>query len=640
VRACRALSAGCPDQPNVAIFAAMSESAGLSRFFAELKRRHVFRVSAVYGAAGFAVLQAADILFPRIGLPDWTVTLVAALALVGFPFALILAWAYERTPDGLHKTEPAQSGELEAIAAEPAGRRWPIGLAALGGIVLLGLGAWWVLGRPDAAEAQTYDSIAVLPFVNMTGDEENEYLGDGLAEELLNSLAGIDDLRVAARTSSFAFKNTNADIRLIADSLDVATVLEGSVRGSGDRRRITAQLIDARDGSHIWSETYDRAEADLLAIQDDLTARITGALAGTLTGSGAPTAGAGLRPGAHTGTDSPEAYDLYLRGRYFWNKRTPADHDVAIGLFRQAIEADSGFAAAYAAIAESRAVPSGWGADPGAALDTAAAYAERALALDPTLAQAHSALAFAVMERDLDFPRAERSFRRAIELDPNYATAHSWYAELLAAMERHEESVASAARSEELDPTGIIMHTHGRELYFAGRYEEAIAQMRRLAERGDSTFLGTGLSYVIGSLFQLGEYERMLDEMEAAAARFEDPEWQADVAEQRDSLEALGDAGFGAYLARRASRDLEAFTADESAVTNPFLARDLARVRFAAAAWAPVDADTALALLSTIAERSDEVDARVVWFEVLLDPVLDGLRDDPRYERLMAAFGL
>jgi len=226
----------------------MSESTGFTHFLAELKRRKVFRVTAVYGAASFGVLQAADILFPRIGLPDWTVTLVAALALAGFPLALILSWAFERTPEGVQKTDPADTAELEAIASEPAGKRWPLGLAALAGIALLGFSAWWVLGRPDTVEARTYDSIAVLPFVNMTGDEENEYLGDGLAEELLHALTSIEGLDVESRTSSFAFKGSNLGATEIGDSLDVATVLEGSVRGSADRRRITKR-------SRSWPST-------------------------------------------------------------------------------------------------------------------------------------------------------------------------------------------------------------------------------------------------------------------------------------------------------------------------------------------------------------------------------------------------
>ncbi|MBK5097254.1 MAG: tetratricopeptide repeat protein, partial [Gemmatimonadetes bacterium] len=486
----------------------MSESTGFRHFLAELKRRKVFRVTAVYGAASFGILQAADILFPRVGLPDWTVTLVAALALAGFPLALILSWAYERTPDGVQKTDPAVTGELEAIASEPARNRWPLGLAALGGIVLLAFSAWWVLGRPDSADARTYDSIAVLPFIDMTGNPENEYLGDGLAEELLNALAGVEGLKVASRTSTFAFKGSNVGATEIGDSLDVATVLEGSVRTSPDRLRVTAQLIDADTGFHLWSETYDRAPADLLDIQDDLTQQIMDALAVQL----APSATGGERPVVQRGTENPEAYDYFLQGRFFWNKRTGEDLDVAVGLFEKAIEADSNFAAAYAGIADARVVPAGWGDDPGTALDTAEAYARRALEIDPALAQAHTALAYTQL-MDLDLQAAEASFRRAIELDPGYPTGHQWYAEVLVATDRDAEAIEQLRLAESLDPTMIIRWHLGRALYQAGHYEEAIAQLRPLAV-AEGGYRGPAIDYIAQSYELLRDYDAMISTYE------------------------------------------------------------------------------------------------------------------------------
>jgi len=598
----------------------MSETRGPRHFFAELKRRQVFRVTAVYGAASFGILQAADILFPRIGLPEWTVTLVAALALAGFPLALILAWAYERTPDGVQKTSPAVTGELEAIASAPAKNRWPLGLAALGGIALLGFGAWWVLGRPEPAEARTYDSIAVLPFVNMTGDEENEYLGDGLAEELLHALTAFDGLEVESRTSSFALKGSELGATAIGDSLDVATVLEGSVRRSPDRLRITAQLIDTEDGSHLWSETYDRAPADLLDIQDDLTQQIVDALAVQLsTGSEVEV--------VQRGTDNPEAYDYFLQGRFFWNKRTAEDLDVAVGLFEKAIEADSSFAAAYAGIADVRAVPAGWQDDPHLALDTAAAYALRALEIDPTLAQAHTALAYTEMMRDLDFDRAEASFRRAIELDPDYPTGHQWYADLLSATDRHDEAVRQLRLAESLDPTMIIRWHVGRALYNAGRYEEAIRQLHDLAGT-EGGYQGPAHGYVIMSNELLGDYDAMISAAEAAGTPIEV------TAEMRDSLAALGASEFPAYLAREVEEVSGARSRDSP------LAMDQEVLFAPARSWALVDPQRSLDYLERLASDPEDVTARVAWFEVLVDPAFDSVRDDPSYEALMESFGL
>ncbi len=599
----------------------MSEPRGLRQLFAELKRRHVFRVTAVYGAASFGILQAADILFPRIGLPDWTVTLVAALALVGFPLALILSWAYERTPQGLQKTDPAVTGELEAIVAEPPARRWPLGLAALGGIVLLGLGVWWVLGRSDdpGTGTRTYDSIAVLPFVNMTGQAENEYLGDGLAEELLHALTRLEGLDVESRTSSFALKGSDLGATAIGDSLGVATVLEGSVRRSPDRLRVTAQLIDTDDGSHIWSETYDRAPADLLDIQDDLTQQITDALAIALDPNSRPRA-------SEAGTGNAEAYDLFLQGRFFWNKRTPADLDVAVGLFHKAIAADSTFAAAYAGIADARAVPSGWGEDPVPALDTAEAYARRAIEIDPTLAQAHASLALTLMMRDLDFEQAESSFERAIALDPQYATAHQWYAELLSATDRHEQAVSEAWRSVELDPTMIIRWNLSRTLYNAGQYEQAIEQTERLMADDRNSF-APGSMYKFLSLYMLGRYDEMID----LAADEGAPGPLTKMA--RDSLAVVGDDGFPAFLARQVETQLMRSASDST------VGEGRGRV-FAASAWARVDTDRALGYLEEIGRDPESIEARVDWVEVLLDPVFDDLRDEPRYRDLTRGFGL
>ena len=595
----------------------MSEPSGTQRFFAEMKRRRVFRVAAVYGATAFVVVQVADLLQEALRLPEAFLTGAAVLALLGFPLAIVLAWAYERTADGVQKTAPAAEGELEAIATAPASRRWPLGLAALAGVVLLALGAWWVL-NPDRAEARSYDSIAVLPFVNMTGAPEDEYLGDGMAEELLNALFRIEGLDVASRTSAFAFKGSSVGTSAIADSLGVETVLEGSVRRSPDRLRITVQLIDAETGFHVWSETYDRAPAELLDIQDDLTDQIVRALAVQL---GAEDSGAEVA----RGTEDPEAYDLYLQGRYFWNKRTSEDIDVAIGLFEQAIEADSGFAPAYAAIADARAVPVGWGDDPKTSLEEAERYTRLALELDPALAQAHTTLAFVQMIRDLDFEAAEESYVRALELDPDYATAHQWYAELLSAMERHDEAVREIGVAVSLDPTMIIQWNAARVLYFAGRYDAAIAKADEVIEQG-------GAYAVVARVYQLESYEMLGDTDAFLEVMGRLPGGGEAVAEIRDSLAVTSPEELPALLARERDRWMQE--------NEMGLDTDTGYLADSARAWARVDADVALERLTQLAADPEDVDARLDWFGVLQDPAFDGLRDDPRYQELNARFGL
>jgi len=596
----------------------MSSSTGppaYQRFFAELKRRSVFRVMAVYGVVGFVLLQVVDLAVPALLLPEWTYRLVALLLLVGFPIAIVLAWAFERTPGGVRLTQPAGDEELARIAAAPAERRWPIGLAALAGSALLAVGTWWVLAGETSAEG-VYDSIAVLPFVNLTGDEEAEYLGAGIAEELRNALAGIEGLTVPSMTTATALKDST--IGTIGRVLDVSLVLEGSVRGAGDRLRITAQLIDAADDRHVWSDSYDRPRSDLLDLQEELTARIVEQLAVEIDAEGA-------RQLATPGTEDVTAYDLYLQGRHFWNKRTPPDMRVAVGLFEDAIRADSTYAPAYAAIAEAYAVPVGWGDDPGHALDEAERYAHLALDIDPTLAPAHTALAFTYMMRDLDFFRARESFTRALELDPRYATAHQWFAELLSAMDRHEEAVASARRAEELDPTPIIRWNVARILYFAGRYEDAIAQVGGTEEfdlfdpNADRDFYLLGLS-----LYALGDFERLAGLLEELPPNVKNPRLS-----EITKVFRMGDV---ADSRRIVARMLDSIPTIESAPTEETLS-------FAALAWVRLEPDSALARLAALAEEPQAVEARIAWFEVLADASFDVLRDDPRYQELNARFG-
>ena len=593
----------------------MSETPGHRRFFAELKRRQVFRVAAVYGGAAFVIVQAADVLQEALRLPAAFLTGVTVLALLGFPLALVLAWAYERTPEGVRKTVDAESGEIESIASAPAGKRWPIGLAALAGAALLATSAWWVL-KPDSSGGRSYESIAVLPFVNMTGEAEDEYLADGMAEELLNALVRIEGLKVASRTSAFAFKGSATDARTIGDSLGVATVLEGSVRRSDSLLRVTAQLIDAEDGFHLWSETYDRAPADLLQIQDDLTAQILGALSAQLGTGSAPNI-------ASRGTESSEAFDLYLQGRHFWNKRSPADMQVAVRLFEKAIAADSSFGAAYAAIAESYAVPAGWSDDPLAAMAEADRYARMALEIDPTLAQAHTSLGWTAMLRDLDLVTSEEHFLRALELDPEYPTAHQWYSEVLAATGRRDEAVRMVQEAKTLDPSYIIRYNVARILYLTGHYEEAVREAEYvIRQRGSYT--PSALSLAGYSHYMLGDYAAALSALEEAGAAEQ-------IAAARQAIAAGAPA-----ITCEPDRDLLLRAADIG--VDPILGEptDLLAARL----WMPVNRDSALVRLEEAAANTSSSSLRADWLDVIEDAAFDEIRDDPRMLELNARFGL
>jgi adenylate cyclase len=442
---------------------------------AELRRRKVFRAAAVYGAAAFVVVQAADIVFPRLALPDWTVTLVVALALLGLVPALALAWHFDATPDGMRRTARATPDELVALAAQPRTRRWAQGAAAFGGLLLLAGGAWWTL-IGAGARSPAYDSIAVLPFVNLSGDPANDYFGDGLAEELLNALSSIDGLKVAARTSAFAFRGGTADVRTIGDTLRVATVLEGSVRRSADRIRISAQLVDARSGYRLWSQTYDRPLTELFSVQDAIASEIVNALALRLTGAARAE---GLYRG---GTSEVEAYDLYLLGRQKWATREiPLLHE-AVEHFEQAIARDSSFALAWSGLADAIDALA-WRRDAAAlARIPEAKYAAlQAILLDPQLAEGWASLGVLAMEFDLDWRVAELALRRAVELKPSYAMAHNWLADALVFTGRAEESLVHRFRAREHDPISPVQAgARVWALAAAGRWDEASAEFRAL----------------------------------------------------------------------------------------------------------------------------------------------------------------
>jgi adenylate cyclase len=462
----------------------MSETTSYQRLFAELKRRRVFRVAAMYGASAFVVLQVADLLQEGLQLPQAFLTAVTVLALVGFPVALVLAWAYERTPHGVVRTPDPAPNEIEEIVAQPRGRRWPVGIAAAVGTALLLVSAWWGLGRPEAPgiDRGDYSSIAVLPFDNMSGNEEDAYFADGLSEELLNALARIPGLRVAGRTSSFALRNANLDLKTIGDTLGVETVLEGSVRRSGGRVRVTAQLIDAEDGFHLWSQDWERelTADNVFEIQDE----IAGAVAVAMVSGEAPTAtseaNGDLVP-ASVRTSDLDAYELYLAGRHHWATRTPEGLEEAVRLFEAALDRDSMYTPAWIGLSAAyNALP--WYTDypAGEAAERSKSAAGRALELDPDNAEALYTLASTTHEYGLEWEEAARLFGRAIGLDPNYAQGLTWYCWYLGGMGSWEEALPWCERAVELDPLQVHALAQLGELQLLiGRHEDGLRTLSR-----------------------------------------------------------------------------------------------------------------------------------------------------------------
>jgi TolB-like protein/Flp pilus assembly protein TadD len=450
----------------------MANTPGYQRFFAELKRRRVFRVMALYGAVAFVVLQVADIALPGLGLPEWTITLILALTLLGFPFAIVLAWAFDMTPEGMQRTADATPAELTQIIAAPASQRWPAGVFALVGITALLAGAWYV-GRQSAPEVSAEPasgapaaSIAVLPFVNMSSDPDQEYFSDGISEELLNLLAKIPELQVAARTSSFSFKDQNLEIPEIAERLKVAHVLEGSVRKADDQVRITAQLIRAEDGYHMWSETWDRSLDNIFAIQDEIAADVAEQLKITLLGA-VPRVQA---------TD-PEAYALYLQARQLNRQVTAEGIERSIALFEQALDIDPEYAAAWAGLAEGRSYEASFALRPiDESYSLARDAASQALEIDPGSAEAHAQLGHVALLNDGDLGAAARHYEEAIDLAPTDTDILTEAVTMLRILGRLDEAIALQEYALARDPVNATGYFRLGLIYqFAGRLDEAIS---------------------------------------------------------------------------------------------------------------------------------------------------------------------
>lgn len=584
----------------------MNGAARYQRFFAELKRRSVFRVAAVYGAAAFVTIEAADLIFPRIPLPEWTIALVVWLALLGFPAALLLAWAYERTPAGLKATGPAETAELDAIVAQPRRSRWPIGIAALAGIILLGLGAWWTLTRTGPG-ASTYDSIAVLPFTNLSGDPENVFFGDGLAEELISALAGVEDLKVAGRTSSFALRDQNLDLRAIGDTLGVETVLEGSVRRSAERVRITAQLIDAETGFQLWSEEYDRDITDIFLVQEELARSIVRAML--------PRLGGEAEELYRGGTSDVQAYDLYVAGRQKWYTRNVSLLWEAVDDFEAAVARDPGFALGWSGLADAIDALAYRDTRAQTLVPRAKMAALRAVLLDPDLAEGWASLGVLAFEADRDWTTSELALKRAVALKPSYAFALASLGDMLRSQGRVKEAIERQRRALELDRLSPQANaTLGMSLASARQFEESRLFYERTFANGDealahSAFLFWGPQMGM-TRQEMGDHAVGLAENLGAS----DPE----------AARVLG------YALNNPAADSTVSSSAREAVVALAAQGVLANRQIAALYTGLGDHEAALEWLESASLEGD-----LSLITVGTDPSLDPLRSDPRMQAVL-----
>jgi TolB-like protein/Tfp pilus assembly protein PilF len=581
----------------------------IDNFFAELKRRNVYKVAVAYAVVAWLLLQAASIFLPAFDAPPWVMKIFIIVIIFGFPVALIFSWAFEITPEGIKlesEIEPNKS------IARRTGRKIVAVTIALA-VVAAGLFVYQLVrerstSTPRQSEAATVSnkSIAVLPFDNLSRDPDNAYFCEGVQDEILTRLAKVADLKVISRTSTQHFKSAPENLPEIAKKLGVMHILEGSVQKANDQVRVNVQLINALTDAHLWADTYDRKLTDIFAVESEIAKTIAETLQAKITGSEKNSI-------AKAPTANPEAYELYLKGRFFWNKRSGVDLRKAIEFFNQAIAKDPNYALAYAGLADSYLLlPNYGGAATADVVPQARAAVAKALELDDSLAEAHASLGL-LDTLDLRLERAITHLERAVQLKPNYATGHHWLGLGHLSLGHFDQAIAEGKRATELDPLSVIINADLAWTYAsAHRLDEAEAQARKTLEIDPRFFLA---HYYLGGIRQAKGHPT-----EA-------------IAEYQQAFDLNGDFYSLAALGQAYAR------AGNKAEAQKVLARlnEEAKSRHVAAyAWALLylglgDKNRALDELETAYQRGDTN----YLFVLKVDPLFEDLRGQPRFEALV-----
>lgn len=545
------------------------------RLFHELKRRHVIKVSIAYVIVAWVILQVADVMLNNLDAPGWVFKFILTLLSIGLPVTVGLSWVFDWTPSGMRRTEESETSGT--------------------------------ISSPNSTAIASAASVAVLPFVNMSNDPDNEYFSDGLTEELLNVLAKISELKVAARTSSFHFKGKTGDVAEIGRRLGVATVLEGSVRKSGSRFRITAQLINAADGYHMWSETFDRELDDIFAIQDEISSSVAKALEVRLLDRE-------TEPQSIGGTLNTAAFQAYLLGVHY---RNLGDHEdtlySAIEAFQKAVDLDPEYAKAYVGLADA------WNHMSN---NSFVLYEEgntnmenavtRALELAPRLAEAHLAMGHLRFFHKQDLHGAYEAFNTALELNPGNVEVQLEYARINCYQGYYDEAIAAARKALELDPVSLIAnHLLGHILYFSRRYEEAIPALRHTLQMEPR--YPKPHYFIAMSLFWLGQTEAAWEEI------------------QQEPLDWMRWAASAVILHRLGREEEARLNLAEIAKKEDQECATIQRADIYAQ-WG--DTELAFRNLDLAVGYGDPGLA-----QLMVDPFLDPIRDDSRFIELMEKLG-
>ncbi|WP_295679683.1 tetratricopeptide repeat protein [uncultured Nevskia sp.] len=574
----------------------------MSGFLGELQRRNVHRAALFYAGAAWLLVQIATQVFPFFDIPNATVRIVVIAVVVGFPFAMLFSWFYEWTPQGIKLESEIDRSESVTRQTGKTMDRWIIAVLALAVVLLV---ANTVVGGKRAS-GDIDRSVAVLPLINESGDPANEYFSDGLSEELITALAQIGDLKVIGRSSSFRFKGGAEGSRVIGEKLGVATLLEGTVRKQGDRVRIVAELINAADGRALWSRSYDRELKDIFAVQSEIASAVAVALKSALFATA---------PKPVVPEIKVDAHNAYLQARFYWQRFSEKDLVKAIQYYDEAIRLEPAYAQAYAERAETAISVADLIADSGR---KAGIYADalrdarKAVELAPELAEAHAALGWALFLGNWQFSEGLAELERSAQLSSSNATAHKLLGRVLMYMGRFPDAEAAARRAVEIDPLMATAHLAlARVLFTMERLDEADAEARKAAELQPGSTSSHRWQVFVAVL--RGDGETALREAQL---------------EPNEGFRLCSLALAQAVRGDRAASD--AALAQLIAMGEQSLAYQIAEVH----AWRG-DKDAAFEWLQ---RAYDSHDGGIL--SLPSDPLLKGLRSDPRYAELLAKLGL